>query len=112
MNYIENRYIFYYYILSCEDIQDKEGKLCLSYKSGRKRGFCMISYSPFWNTLERSNENWYTLTNKYNMSHSTLHRLKHNKDITTRTINDLCRILDCQVQDIMQYFPDDKDQSL
>ena len=39
----------------------------------------MIDYSPFWNTLEKSSENWYTLTNKYHMSHSTLHRLKHNK---------------------------------
>ena len=38
----------------------------------------MIDYSPFWNTLEKSNENWYTLTNKYHMSHSTLHRLKHS----------------------------------
>ena len=41
----------------------------------------MIDYSPFWKTLEESNENWYTLTSKYHMSHSTLHRLKHNKDV-------------------------------
>ena len=37
----------------------------------------MIDYSPFWNTLEKSNENWYTLTNKHHLSHSTLHRQKH-----------------------------------
>ena len=36
----------------------------------------MIDYSPFWKTLENSTENWYTLTNKRNLSHSTLHRLK------------------------------------
>ena len=53
----------------------------------------MIDYSPFWKTLEDSNENWYTLTNKHHMSNSTLHRLKHNKDISTKTLNDLCRIL-------------------
>nr|WP_244324777.1 helix-turn-helix domain-containing protein [Sporofaciens musculi] len=29
------------------------------------------------------------------MSHSTLHRLKHGKDISMKTVNDLCRILDC-----------------
>ena len=46
----------------------------------------MIDYSPFWNTLECSDENWYTLTNKHNMSHSTLHRLKHNKDISKATL--------------------------
>lgn len=72
----------------------------------------MIDYSPFWATLKKSNENWYTLTNKYHMSHSTLHRLKHNKDISTKTINDLCRILNCNVADILTYEPSEEDQKL
>lgn len=72
----------------------------------------MISYSPFWKTLEESEENWYTLTKKHNLSDSTLHRLKHNKDISTKTLNDLCRILHCRVQDIVEYVPSDKDQKL
>lgn len=72
----------------------------------------MIDYSPFWDTLEKSTENWYTLTNKYHLSHSTLHRLKHNKDISTKTINDLCRILHCNVADILTYIPSDEDQPL
>lgn len=72
----------------------------------------MISYSPFWETLEQSDENWYTLTNKHNLSHSTMHRLKHNKDITTKMLNDLCRVLNCKVQDILQYIPSDTDQTL
>lgn len=72
----------------------------------------MIDYSPFWKTLEQSDENWYTLTNKKNLSHSTLHRLKHNKDISTRTINDLCRILHCEVQDILRFVPSEDDQEL
>lgn len=72
----------------------------------------MIDYSPFWKTLEDSNENWYTLTNKHHMSNSTLHRLKHNKDISTKTLKDLCRILNCNIQDIIQYIPSDTDQIL
>ena len=72
----------------------------------------MIDYSPFWKTLENSNENWYTLTNKHHMSISTLHRLIHNKDISTKTLNDLCRILNCNIQDIIQYIPSDTDQIL
>ena len=65
------------------------------------RGCMMIDYSPFWKTLEKSNENWYTLTTRHHMSHSTLHRLKHNKNISMidatemKTVNDLCRILIC-----------------
>ncbi len=72
----------------------------------------MIDYSPFWDTLEKSSENWYTLTSRHHMSHSTLHRLKHNKDISTKTINDLCRILCCNVGDILVYIPSDNDQIL
>ena len=72
----------------------------------------MIDYTPFWKTLEQSAENWYTLTAKHHLSHSTLHRLKHNKDISTKTLNDLCRILNCSVQDILQYVPNDDDQML
>lgn len=72
----------------------------------------MIDYTPFWETLKQSEENWYTLTTKYNMSNSTLHRLKHNKDVSTRTLNDLCRILHCNIQDIVTYIPSDEDQPL
>ncbi len=72
----------------------------------------MIDYTTFWKTLEPADENWYTLTKKHNMSDSTLHRLKHNKDISTKTINDLCRILKCDTQDILRYIPSDTDQKL
>ena len=72
----------------------------------------MIDYSPFWETLQNSSENWYTLTSKHKMSHSTLHRLKHNKDVSTKTLNDLCRILNCNMSDIIQYIPNESDQKL
>ena len=75
-------------------------------------GIAVIDYSPFWETLKNSNENWYTLTSRHHMSHSTLHRLKHNQDISMKTINDLCRILNCQIQDICVYVPSDEDQPL
>lgn len=72
----------------------------------------VIDYSPFWATLKESDENWYTLTNRHHLSHSTLHRLKHNKDVSTKTLNDLCRILNCNISDIVQYLPSNTDQSL
>ena len=78
----------------------------------------MIDYSPFWETLEASDESWYTLTKKHKISDSTMHRLKHNKDVTMKTINDtlysanLCRILGCRIEDIARYVPSDKDQVL
>lgn len=76
------------------------------------RTYNMISYEPFWNTLKNSNENWYTLTKNYHISHSTLHRLKHNMAVSTKTLNDLCHILHCSIQDIAIYIPSDQDQLL
>lgn len=66
----------------------------------------MIDYTPFWNTVEKSGNNWYTLSVKHHISNSTLHRLKHNQDVSTRTLNDLCKLLNCNICDIVQYIPD------
>ena len=72
----------------------------------------MIDYSPFWQTLKTSSESTYTLINKHHISSSTLDKLRKNKPLNTTTINDLCRILNCQIQDIAQYVPNDNDQRL
>lgn len=63
----------------------------------------MISYEPFWNTLKNSDESTYTLISKYNISSSTIDRLRKDKGISTQTIDDLCRILKCRVEDILLY---------
>lgn len=72
----------------------------------------MIDYSPFWDTLEKSDETWYTLTTNHHISSSTLSRLKHNKDVSTKTLNDLCRILNCPIEDILVYIASAEDQVL
>lgn len=72
----------------------------------------MIDYNPFWNTLENSKETTYTLINKYNISSATIDKLRKNKPMTTTTLNDLCRILNCNIQDIVTYVPSDSDQAL
>ena len=66
----------------------------------------MITYEPFWNTLKEQNISTYTLINKHNISSSLIHRLRHNLPISTVTINDLCAILKCSVQDIIEYIPE------
>ena len=72
----------------------------------------MISYAAFWGTLKRSSESTYTLIRDYHISSSTIDKLRKNKPLNTTTINDLCRILQCRVQDIMEYMPSDDDQVL
>ena len=66
----------------------------------------MIKYDPFWRTLANSNESTYTLIKNHKVSSATINRLRKNKGISTLTINDLCRILRCQVQDILEYISD------
>ena len=66
----------------------------------------MISYEPFYNTLKQKGITTYKLITKYNISRGLLDRLKHNKPITTVTLNDLCSILDCNVEDIMTFIKD------
>lgn len=66
----------------------------------------MISYEPFYKTLKAKNISTYKLINTFGISRSLLDRLKHNKPISTVTVNDLCRILNCGVADIMVYTND------
>lgn len=66
----------------------------------------MISYEPFYKTLKEKNISTYKLINKFGISRSLLDRLKHNKPISTVTINDLCTFLDCGVEDILVYKKD------
>lgn len=63
----------------------------------------MISYEPFYKTLKNKNISTYKLINHFGVSRSLLDRLKHNKPISTVTINDLCMFLDCKVEDILMY---------
>lgn len=72
----------------------------------------MICYAPFWDTLRSSSETTYTLIKNHRISSSTIDKLRKNKPITTTTINDLCRILQCRVSDILEYIPSNDDQLL
>ena len=72
----------------------------------------MISYAVFWNTLQESSESTYSLIKDHHISSSTIDNLRNNKPLNTTTINDLCRILNCRVQDVMEYLPSDEDQIL
>jgi len=63
----------------------------------------MISYEPFYKTLKSRGLTTYKLINQYGISRSLLDRLKHNKPITTVTIDDLCKILSCNVEDILLF---------
>ena len=63
----------------------------------------MIVYEPFYETLKKKGVSAYRLIREYGVSRSLLDRLKHNKPISTQTIDDLCSFSDCRVEDIVLY---------
>lgn len=71
----------------------------------------MIIYEPLYETMKTKGISTYKLVNTYGMSRSLLDRLKHNKPISTVTLNDLCKILDCDVGDILKYVRDSETEA-
>lgn len=68
----------------------------------------MIVYTPLWETMKKKGVSTYALINKFGISSSTIHRLRHNLGITTQLIDDLCKILDCRIEDIALYVEEDE----
>ena len=66
----------------------------------------MISYDVLWETMKEKDISQYALIKKYGISPGQITRLKRNESVSTHTIDTFCRILDCQVGDIMHYIPD------
>jgi len=63
----------------------------------------MISYEPFWKTIKKKSLTNYFLIEKLNVKESTLYRMRKGKPMTTTTLDDLCRALDCDIEDIVKY---------
>ena len=63
----------------------------------------MISYDPFYNLLLKKGITEYHLIYKEGISANTLHRMKKGLPITTKTLDALCFILDCEVSDILYH---------
>ncbi len=70
----------------------------------------MIKYDRFFALLKQKNISRNRLMRDYGVDNAQLHRLRHNMVIKTVTIDNLCRILNCDVEDIMEYIPDDTEQ--
>ncbi len=71
----------------------------------------MINYDPFWAYLAKHGISTYKLINSYGVSKGLIDRMKHNKAITTFTINELCNTLNCSLNDIMTFVPDNKENN-
>ena len=66
----------------------------------------MITYDRLWITMKQRGITQYDLYTHYNVNRSQINRLKHNQNVEVNTIDKLCNILECRVEDIMEHIPD------
>lgn len=67
----------------------------------------MIVYDKLWETMKEHGISQYKLIKDYNFSRGTLDKLRKNACVTTYTLETLCKILNCRIEDIVEYIPDD-----
>lgn len=63
----------------------------------------MIRYNKLWQTMKDRGISQYRLINEYHISSGQLDRLRKNGNISTYTLNQLCAILHCRLEDIAEY---------
>ena len=68
----------------------------------------MISYDILWKTMEKKGVTQYTLIKKYGISPAQITRLKRNESVSTHTIEMFCKILKCNVENVMTYIEDEE----
>lgn len=67
----------------------------------------MISYERLWKTMKEKRVSQYALIKTHHISPAQITRLKRNESVSTHTIEMFCKILDCRVEDIMEYVDDE-----
>lgn len=73
--------------------------------------YSMISYQPLWATMKNRGISQYKLIRDYHFSTGQLDRLRKNDSVSTNTLDMLCSILDCKLEEVAVYLPDEADFS-
>ncbi|MEG1407380.1 MAG: helix-turn-helix transcriptional regulator [Ruthenibacterium sp.] len=66
----------------------------------------MIKFDKLWDSMEKKKISTYQLREKCGIDSKTIRRLKANENTETKTLNKLCAILHCKLEDIAEYIPD------
>ncbi len=72
----------------------------------------MISFNPLRKLMEEKNISTYYLRTKCgnnNLDSKTIKRLMNDESVSTNTIDSLCNIFECSLDDIMEFIPDNID---
>ena len=66
----------------------------------------MIVYDRLWKTMKEKGVWQYSLIKNYHINEAQLYRLRKNMVVKTITLDRLCEILECEIEDICQYVKD------
>ena len=66
----------------------------------------MIVFDRLWVTMKDRGISQYKLIQEYKVSNGQLDRFRKNGNVSTYTLNQLCKILDCRLEDIAEYVRD------
>lgn len=66
----------------------------------------MIRFDRLWKTMEQKNITTYQLREQCGIDSKTIRRLKSNDNMETKTLNKLCAVLSCNLEDIAEFVPD------
>ncbi len=69
----------------------------------------MVVFDRLWETMGRKNISTYQLREKYGIDSKTVRKLRKNCTVTTATLDRLCTILECSLEDIAEHIPDRKE---
>ena len=67
----------------------------------------MISFEPLWKTMKMRGISQYKLIKDYHFSAGQLNRLRFNHNVNTYTLAQLCKILDCKIEDVAVYLEEE-----
>jgi DNA-binding Xre family transcriptional regulator len=67
----------------------------------------MIRFDRLWKTMEEKNVTTYQLREQCGIDSKTIRRLKANENMETKTLNKLCAVLNCKLEDIAEYIKDE-----
>ena len=68
----------------------------------------MIIFDKLWITMEEKGVSTYMLREKCGIDSKTVRRLRANDNIETKTLNKLCSVLGCKLEDIAEYVEDEQ----
>lgn len=68
----------------------------------------MFTYDKLWQTMKERGISQYKLEKDYNISRGTISTLRKNGNVTVYTLDTLCQILHCRIEDILEIIPDEE----